>query len=53
MKQMCGIWRRLFDSDCCINSASIPSSRTVYVRMYIGVLMRMFNVHVYLCVIVL
>ena len=59
VKQICGIWRRLFefnksaffvsagaDSDCCINS---PSSMTVYVRMYIGVLMRMLNVHVYLC----
>ena len=64
MNQICGIWRRLFefnksaffisagaDSDCCINSACSRSSMTVYVRMYIGVLMRMLNVHVhvYLC----
>ena len=62
VKQICGIWRRLFefnisaffifacaDSDCCINSACSRSSMTVYVRMYIGVLMRMLNVHVYLC----
>ena len=62
VKQICGIWRRLFefnisaffisagaDSDCCINSACSHSSMTVYVRMYIGVLMRMLNVHVYLC----
>ena len=62
VKQICGIWRRLFefnisaffisagaDSDCCINSACSRSSMTVYVRMYIGVLMCILNVHVYLC----
>ena len=62
VKQICGIWRRLFgfnisaffisagaDSYCCINSACSRSSMLVYVRMYIGVLMRMLNVHVYLC----
>ena len=62
VKQICGIWRRLFeinisaffifagaDSNCCINSACSRSSMTVYVRMYIGVLMRILNVHVYLC----
>ena len=61
VKQICGIWRRLFefnisaffifagaDSDCCINSACSRSSMTVYVRMYIGVLMRMLNVHAWL-----